>query len=171
MAPRNERPARRLPLLQRNLSAAEEGLTQSCAASAASPNERRVMHLEIRMSDYKRVPTSAEVWAVIRARHPEMRVFGSYSAPDGGLVGDPSKGKMFTSYGFEHGDYPVIEAQTTWDIDPEAPYKSPPPQPAPAPGGPPTAGAGEPPSCAVRARPSPAQTDCCAGRCATKTPN
>lgn len=52
-----------------------------------------------------------------------MRVFGSYSAPDGDQFGDPSKGKMFTSYGFEHGDYPVIEAQTTWDIDPETPHK------------------------------------------------
>jgi len=72
------------------------------------------------LSDYKRVPTSAEVWAVIRARHPEMRAFGSYSAPDGDQFGDPSKGKMFTSYGFEHGDFPVMEAQTTWDIDPEA---------------------------------------------------
>jgi len=78
------------------------------------------MHLETRMSDYKRVPTSAEVWAVIRARHPELLVFGSYSAPDGDQFGDPSKGKMFTSYGFEHGDFPVMEAQTTWDIDPEA---------------------------------------------------
>jgi hypothetical protein len=70
------------------------------------------------MSDYKRASTSAEVWAVIRARHPEMRVFSTYSAPDGDQFGDPNKGKMFTSYGFEHGDYPVIEAQTTWDIDP-----------------------------------------------------
>lgn len=75
------------------------------------------------MRDYKRVPTSAEVWAVIRARHPEMRVFGSYSAPDGDHFGDLSKGKMFTSYGFEQGDFPVIEAQTTWDIDKETPLK------------------------------------------------
>lgn len=75
------------------------------------------------MGNYKRVSTSAEVWAVIRARHPEMRVFGSYSAPDGDYFGDPSKGKMFTSYGFEHGDFPVIEAQTTWDIDREFSYK------------------------------------------------
>lgn len=75
------------------------------------------------MSDYKRVQTSAEVWAVIRARHPELIVFGSYSAPDGDHFGDPSKGKMFTSYGFEHSDCPVIEAQTTWDIDPESPHK------------------------------------------------
>jgi hypothetical protein len=68
------------------------------------------------MSNYKRVPTSAEVWAVIRARHPEMVPFGSYSAPDGDEFGEPSKGKMFTSYGFSGCDFPVIEAQTTWDI-------------------------------------------------------
>jgi hypothetical protein len=75
------------------------------------------------MSDYRRVPTSAEVWAVMRARHPEMRVFESYSAPDGDQFGDPGKGKMFTSYGFENGDYPVIAAQTTWDIDTEQKHK------------------------------------------------
>jgi hypothetical protein len=68
------------------------------------------------MSDYKRVQTSAEVWAVILARHPEMVPFGSYSAPEGDKLGDPSKGKMFTSYGFSGCDFPVIEAQTTWEI-------------------------------------------------------
>ena len=71
------------------------------------------------MSDYKRIATSAEVWAVIRARHPEMVVFGSYSAPEGDEFGDPSQGRMFTSYGFESGDFPVVEAQTTWDVSPE----------------------------------------------------
>ena len=75
------------------------------------------------MRDYKRVPTSAEVWAVIWARHPELEVFGSYSAPGGDQFGDPRKGKMLASYGFQHGDYPVIEAQTTWDIDRETPSK------------------------------------------------
>jgi hypothetical protein len=75
------------------------------------------------MNDYKRISTSVEVWSVIKARHPEMVVFGSYSAPDGDEFGDSSKGKMFTSYGFESGDFPVIEAQTTWDITPEKPYK------------------------------------------------
>lgn len=65
---------------------------------------------------YKRVPTSAEVFSVIRARHPELRVFGSYSAPEGDEFGDPSKGKMFTSFGFDRCDFPIIEAETTWDI-------------------------------------------------------
>ena len=64
---------------------------------------------------YGRIPTSAEVFAVIRARHPELRVFGSYTATDGSDY-DPSRAKMSTSYCFEQYDYPVIEIQTTWDI-------------------------------------------------------
>lgn len=69
------------------------------------------------MIDYKRFSTSAEVWAVIHAHHPELKVFGSYSAPNGDQFRNPSKGRMLTSYGFEGGHYPVIEAETTWDID------------------------------------------------------
>ena len=68
------------------------------------------------MSDYKRVQTSAEVWAVIRARHHDMRVFSSYSAPDGDRNGN-TVGRMFTSLGFNNGDYPVMEAETTWDLE------------------------------------------------------
>ena len=49
------------------------------------------------MGEYRTVETSAEVWAVIRARHPELR--------------------MFTSYGFAQADYPLMEAETTWDIE------------------------------------------------------
>lgn len=56
-------------------------------------------------------------------RHQEMIAFGSYSAPEGDLLGDPRKGKMFTSYGFEGGDYPIIAVQTTWDIDHDSPHK------------------------------------------------
>ncbi|UOF76766.1 hypothetical protein [Caudoviricetes sp.] len=68
------------------------------------------------MNDYTRVQTSQEVFAVIRACHPEMLVFGSFSAPEGDPFGDPGKGRMFSSYGFDGGDCPVIEIQTTWDI-------------------------------------------------------
>lgn len=74
--------------------------------------------------EYKRVPTSAEVWAVIRARHPNLVPFGSYTAPEGDYFGgDSSHGRIFTSYGFEGHDYPVIEAETTWDIDQSEPSK------------------------------------------------
>jgi len=61
------------------------------------------------MKEYKSAPTSPEVWAVIRARHPEMVVFGCFSNPNGTeFGGNGSKGEMFTSYGFNGGDYPVI---------------------------------------------------------------
>ena len=65
---------------------------------------------------YKKIPTSPEVWAVILARHRgELKVFSSYSAPDGD--GDPEQGRMCIAYGFERGDYPVIETRMTWDIE------------------------------------------------------
>lgn len=75
------------------------------------------------MTDYKKIKTSAEVWAVIRASHPELIVFGSFSDPDGEMLGDTSKGRMFTSYGFSGCDFPVMCAETTWDINREKPYQ------------------------------------------------
>ena len=65
------------------------------------------------MSDYRTVETSPEVWAVIRARHPELVPFGTASF----------EGDMFTSYGFPGCDFPVMEARTTWDINPEERWK------------------------------------------------
>lgn len=61
------------------------------------------------MKDYRTVETSAEVWAVIRARHPELRVFGTASF----------EGDVFTSLGFANADYPLMEARTTWERDPD----------------------------------------------------
>lgn len=52
------------------------------------------------MSDYKTVETSPEVWAVIRARHPELVPFSTASF----------ECDMFTSYGFPGSDFPVMEA-------------------------------------------------------------
>ena len=75
------------------------------------------------MNDYKKIPTSAEVWAVIRARHPELKVFSSYSAPDGDQFGNPDVCKMMTVYGFDGCDFPVIGAETTWDRSPENNYE------------------------------------------------
>lgn len=74
------------------------------------------------MQDYKKTITSLDVWKAIRASHAgELRVFSSYSAPCGDQYGDPSKGKMFTSYGFDGHDFPVMEAETVWDISAEQP--------------------------------------------------
>lgn len=71
--------------------------------------------------DYQRISTSAEVWQAIRKQHPEMVVFGSFSAPEGNPYGNPEESVMQTSYGFKHCDYPVIMARTTWRFDPSIP--------------------------------------------------
>ena len=62
------------------------------------------------MSEWIKIPTSPEVWAVIRARHyDKLKCFASYS----------DEGDMMTAYGFENTDYPILEARTRWDVDPE----------------------------------------------------
>ena len=73
--------------------------------------------------EHKRVPTTPEVWAVIKASHPELKVFGSYSAPDGDSYGDPNKCVMMTEYGFDVCDYPIMGAKTTWDKNHEKPHE------------------------------------------------
>ncbi|MCP5004959.1 MAG: hypothetical protein GY941_13645 [Planctomycetes bacterium] len=76
------------------------------------------------MTDYKKITTSPEVWAVIKARHhKDLGVFGSFSAPDGDHYGNPDEGIMKTEYGFKDADYPLMGAETRWDIDRETPHK------------------------------------------------
>lgn len=76
------------------------------------------------MRDYKRISTSAEVYAVIKVRHTELKVFSSFSDPEGTAFGGCGmQGRMETSYGFEGSDYPILDAKTTWDIDRDQPYK------------------------------------------------
>ncbi len=69
--------------------------------------------------------TSAEVWAVIRARHgKQLKVFSSFSDPSGERGAGPSgQGRMETTYGLPGAGYPLIGARTTWDIDPEGKYE------------------------------------------------
>ena len=71
------------------------------------------------MSDYLKIPTSAEVWAVIHAKHKELRVFSSYSAPDGDQYGDHNQCVMMTEYGVPEADFPIIGAKTVWEKDQE----------------------------------------------------
>jgi len=71
------------------------------------------------MNNYKKITTTPEVWAVIRASHPELKVFSTYSAPEGDQFGDPDVCKMMTEYGFDGCNYPIIGAETTWDRDPD----------------------------------------------------
>ena len=74
------------------------------------------------MDDYKRIETSAEVWAVIRAKHgKELKVFSTFSDPDGSFYGG-NEATMFTAYGFDGCNVPVIEAETKWTVDREKPH-------------------------------------------------
>jgi hypothetical protein len=79
----------------------------------------------IDMSEYNKIPTSAEVCAVIRARHNDgMTVFSTFSDPDGTFNGGSGeRGRMDTAYGFKGCDWPLIEYRTTWEIDHSTPYK------------------------------------------------
>jgi hypothetical protein len=77
------------------------------------------------MTDHKRLATSPEVWAVIRARHgKDLGVYGSFSDPDGTFNGGAGeRGTMHTIYSLNNAATPLMEAQTTWTIDPDQPYK------------------------------------------------
>ena len=67
------------------------------------------------MSDYIKVPTSAEVWAVIKARHGNsLAVFESFSNPDGSFMGN-CRPEMMTVYGFHDSAFPLMGARTTWE--------------------------------------------------------
>jgi hypothetical protein len=73
---------------------------------------------------YVQISTSAEVWAVIKARHGKaLVVFESFSDPDGTFNGGAGEcGRMVTAYGFNSAREPIIKAQTRWKIDPENPH-------------------------------------------------
>jgi len=74
--------------------------------------------------EYKKTPTTPEVWAVIKARHhKDLMVFSSYSAPDGDRFGDPDQGRMMTEYGLVNAGCPLMGADTRWDIDREKLHK------------------------------------------------
>lgn len=69
------------------------------------------------MSDHKKIPTSAEVYAVIFARHrDQLKPFASFSDPTGTFMGrDGSTGTMETEWGIA-GSFPLIGIRTTWPI-------------------------------------------------------
>jgi len=69
--------------------------------------------------EHKKVSTSAEVYAVIFARHrDELVPFSSFSNPDGTFNdGAGTTGRMDTEWGFRNADCPLIGIKTTWDIE------------------------------------------------------
>lgn len=71
--------------------------------------------------DYVKKFTSAEVCAVIWARHSdELVVFSSFSAPEGDYFGDPNQCVMETEYGFSGAPAPLIGYKTTWEKIPDS---------------------------------------------------
>lgn len=68
--------------------------------------------------NYFKIATSAEVYAVIFARHRDQLVpFSSFSDPEGGFSGGPRVlGMMSTEYCFKNADAPMIGICTTWPI-------------------------------------------------------
>lgn len=75
------------------------------------------------MSDRTLHETSAEVYHAIKKQHKNsLKVFESYSAPNGDQFGNPDEAKMITAWGFEGADFPIIKAETVWDIDRESPH-------------------------------------------------
>lgn len=75
------------------------------------------------MSDCTKIPTSAEVYSVIFARHlDQLVVYASFSDPTGTWMGGPGDtGRMETVWAFKGADWPILEAKTTWTIDPAKP--------------------------------------------------
>jgi hypothetical protein len=64
---------------------------------------------------HENLPTSAEVWAVLKARHhSELQVYSSFSDPEGSMSG---RARMETEYCLPGADYPLMGARTVWDIE------------------------------------------------------
>ncbi len=69
------------------------------------------------MLEWKKIPTSAEVYAVIWAKHcDELRPFASYTYCDGIPYGNPDRGEVMTEWGIENSDVALIGSLQTYDI-------------------------------------------------------
>ena len=76
--------------------------------------------------NYRNIPTTPAVWIAIRNAHrEEMVVFASFSAPRGNYYGNPEQAIMETAWGFPSAMCPTLVAETTWDVDHEAPSNRP----------------------------------------------
>lgn len=76
------------------------------------PTPERVFH------QHPCFETSAEVWAVLFARHrDELEPTSSFSDPTGTFAGGAGdRGCMETCYRLRGADFPILGARTTWDI-------------------------------------------------------
>ncbi len=73
------------------------------------------------MTDFVKIPSTAEVWAVIHASHKgRLQVFSSFSDPTGTFQGGPGEhGVMETCYSLGGTDFPIMKARTEWNIGPD----------------------------------------------------
>lgn len=73
------------------------------------------------MADFVKIPSTAEVWAVIHASHKgRMQLHSSFSDPDGTFNGGAGvRGVMETGYSLGGTDYPILLARSEWDIAPD----------------------------------------------------
>ena len=70
------------------------------------------------------IKTTLEVWRSIKSAHgDDLKVFSSYSAPDGDMYFNPNVCVMETEYGLKGADFPIIRAKTTWDRDMSGSFK------------------------------------------------
>ena len=68
----------------------------------------------------KRIPIKGSTYsAILDNLLPELSVYSSISDPDGRAFGGGGyEGRMETTWGFKNFNAPILEAKTTWDIEP-----------------------------------------------------
>ena len=59
--------------------------------------------------------------AIYRQHAAELVPFGTISQPDGNPHGDPERARMYTEWGLENTDFPIIAHDETWRHDRERP--------------------------------------------------
>lgn len=76
-------------------------------------------------SDFVKIPSTHEVWAVIHASHAgRIHVCSSFSNPDGRFRGgDGTRGVMETGYSLGGTDFPILWARSEWEIEPDGTRK------------------------------------------------
>ncbi len=68
--------------------------------------------------DHKKIETTKAVYNAIYSTHKgKLKCFESYSASGGDyLGGNMSVGKMYTGWGFENSDVPILAIESEWEI-------------------------------------------------------
>jgi hypothetical protein len=73
----------------------------------------------LKFHGYNCIETSNEVWAVIHAKHKDLKVFSTVTQSSGNPHGNSNDCRMETTYGVLGSDFPIIGAETTWNKNEE----------------------------------------------------